>query len=99
MMQLYLAVDGNAVHWDLIRAGMMSVANTFVVPAQDLMGLDTEHRMNLPGRPEGNWSWRLRDGMLDGALAKRVRDMTLLYERCANPPEKLEPAKAKEPPY
>lgn len=99
MLQLYLATDANSPHWDLIRAGMMSIANTFVVPAQDLLGLDSEHRMNLPGRPEGNWSWRLQEGQLESGLAKRVRDMTLLYERCATPPENLQPATPKKPPY
>lgn len=98
-MQFYLATDGNAANWDLIRASFMSVANTAIVPAQDFLGLDSDARMNFPGRPEGNWTWRLRDGQLDDALAHRIRCMLLLYERCADPPECVKSAKPKEPLY
>jgi 4-alpha-glucanotransferase len=44
----------------------MSVADTAIVPMQDVLGLGNEARMNLPGRPEANWSWRLPpDGLRD----------------------------------
>lgn len=98
-MQYYLATDGNAANWDLIRAAFMSVANTAVVPAQDFLDLDTDSRMNLPGRPEGNWGWRVRESELSSALADRIRRMALLYERCSNPPETAKPQAPKEPPY
>lgn len=68
-MQLYLSVDGNMANWDLIRCGLRSVACTFVVPAQDLLNLDSDCRMNLPGRPTGNWTWRLNEGDLSPDLA------------------------------
>jgi 4-alpha-glucanotransferase len=98
-MQLYLATDGNAANWDLIRASFMSVANTAIVPAQDFLGLDSDARMNFPGRPEGYWTWRLLEGQLDGALAHRIWCMLLLYERCATPPEFVKEVKPKEPLY
>lgn len=98
-MQLYLATDGNAANWDLIRASFMSVANTAIVPAQDFLGLDSDARMNFPGRAEGNWTWRLVEGQLDEGLARRVWCMLLLYERCANPPDCVKQVKPKEPPY
>ncbi|MCX7625720.1 MAG: 4-alpha-glucanotransferase [Candidatus Sumerlaeaceae bacterium] len=98
-MQLYLATDGNAANWDLIRASFMSVANTAIVPAQDFLGLDSDARMNFPGRPEGNWTWRLVEGQLDEHLAHRIRCALLLYERCANPPDYVKEAKPKEPLY
>lgn len=98
-MQLYLATDGNAANWDLIRASFMSVANTAIVPAQDFLGLDSDARMNFPGRPEGNWTWRLLEGQLDDALAHRIRCALLLYERCANPPDFVKEAKPKKPLY
>lgn len=75
---------GREVHdpaWDLMRLGMSSVADTFVCAAQDLLSLGGEARMNFPGKPAGNWSWRLREGALDGAKAARLRDMTALYGR------------------
>ncbi len=98
-MQLYLATDGNAANWDLIRASFMSVANTAIVPAQDFLGLDSDARMNFPGRPEGNWTWRLVEGQLTPELAHRIRCMLLLYERCANPPDFVRSAEPKRPLY
>jgi 4-alpha-glucanotransferase len=67
--------------WELIRAGMMSVSDTFVASAQDLLSLGGEARMNFPGRPAGNWSWRLRPGELDGRVADRLRAATADYAR------------------
>jgi 4-alpha-glucanotransferase len=46
------------------------------VPAQDVLGLDSRARLNVPGRAGGNWAWRLHDGQLDAALAARLRDAT-----------------------
>ncbi len=98
-MQLYLSTDGNAPHWDLIRASFMSVACTTVIPAQDLLGFGSWARMNFPGRSGGNWTWRLRENDLNDGLGKRVRDLTLLYERCSNPPEVAEGSEPNLPEY
>ena len=98
-MQLYLSTDGSAPHWDLIRTGMRSVSNTFVVPAQDLLGLDTDGRMNYPGRTDNNWSWRLEAGQLNQDIHTLIREMTLLYGRCNNPPDQAKPQAPKAPLY
>ena len=82
----YLAVDGNDIAWDLIRAALASVARIAVVPVQDVLALGSEARMNFPGRPHGNWSWRLRPGQLTPAHAARLRALTELYGRLAAPP-------------
>lgn len=55
----YLGTTGERIHWDLIRLLLESVADTAIVPMQDVLGLGTEARLNTPGRPEGNWEWRL----------------------------------------
>src|SRR5206468_478871 len=61
----YLNIDDDRdVHWHLIRAALASVADTAVIPAQDLLGLGSEARMNQPGTPSGNWRWRLRPGQI-----------------------------------
>jgi 4-alpha-glucanotransferase len=98
-MQVYLSTDGNMAHWDLLRAAYRSVANTAIVPAQDLLGLDSDSRMNFPGKAEGNWTWRLREGELDADLARHIYDLTLLYDRCNNPPPQFKKAVKKPPPY
>lgn len=77
----YAASDGREIHWDLIRLGMASVADTAIFPAQDLLGLGSDARMNLPGTADGNWSWRLRAGQLGPRVAKRLADMTCTYGR------------------
>ena len=60
----YLATGAGDVHWAMIRAACNSVANTSIVPMQDVLGLDGTHRMNLPGTPRGNWGWRFDWGMV-----------------------------------
>jgi 4-alpha-glucanotransferase len=75
-------------HWDLIRLAMMSVAHTAIVPLQDVFGLGAEHRMNTPGVPGGNWSWRFPEAWLDHPARKRMAALAKLYGRA---PEVEEP--------
>lgn len=77
----YTGTDGRHIHWDMARLLMMSVADTIVLTAQDILGLGEEARMNLPGRPHGNWQWRLLPGQLTKELAGRLREMTVTYGR------------------
>lgn len=73
--------DKDPIHWVLIRGVLSSVANTAIVPLQDVLGLGTEARMNLPGSPSGWWRWRCKPGAATPQLAARLRAMTELYER------------------
>ena len=77
----YLGRDGSDFTWDLIRAGLASVADAFVAPLQDVLDLGSEARMNLPGRPDGNWGWRFRREQLTDAVRERLRDLTETYGR------------------
>jgi len=77
----YLGCDGRDFHWTLIRAAMASVADLAIVPLQDVLGLGSEARMNLPGTVGGNWTWRCIEGAPTRALAARLADMVALYER------------------
>src|SRR6267142_949286 len=70
----YLNTDGKEIHWAFIRALFASVANTAIVPLQDVLGLGTEARMNLPNSTEGNWSWRFMPNTLTDKHAERLRD-------------------------
>jgi 4-alpha-glucanotransferase len=67
--------------WSLIRLAWSSVADYALAPLQDVLGLGTEARMNFPGRPAGNWSWRFRADMLSGHVLDRLGDLTDLYGR------------------
>lgn len=62
------------VAWDFIEAAMASVADTAIVPVQDVLSLGPEARFNTPGRASGNWTWRLADGQLGAAHAARLRE-------------------------
>jgi 4-alpha-glucanotransferase len=77
----YLDTDGKEIQWDFIRTVLASVADTAIVPLQDLLGLGTEARMNLPNSTSGNWSWRFRESALTAAHRDRLRDMTGTYGR------------------
>jgi 4-alpha-glucanotransferase len=77
----YLATGGEEINWDFIRAVLASVANTAIVPLQDVLGLGTAARMNLPNSTEGNWSWRFPAGALTSEIASRLKGLTELYGR------------------
>ncbi len=77
----YTRSDGNAIHWELIRAGMMSVADQAIFPLQDLMGLGTEHRMNFPGTTSNNWLWRYTPEMLNQADGDYLRYLVGISNR------------------
>jgi 4-alpha-glucanotransferase len=62
--------------WSLLELAWSSPARLAIVPAQDLLGLGSEARMNVPGRERGNWRWRLDDGRLTEDLAARLRAST-----------------------
>jgi 4-alpha-glucanotransferase len=77
----YLRTDGAEIHWDFIRAVLSSVADTALVPLQDVLGLGSEARMNTPATMSGNWAWRFRAGDLNEELGARLRRMAELYGR------------------
>jgi 4-alpha-glucanotransferase len=86
----YLGLAGKAgahpeaFHWALIRAAMASVAVMAIVPLQDVLGLGSAARMNLPGTVGTNWKWRCTPntfGPANGELAARLATMVDLYER------------------
>ena len=60
----YLAAGPHDIHWAMIRAACNSIANMAVFPLQDVLGLDSAHRMNLPGTIVNNWTWRFTWGMV-----------------------------------
>jgi len=77
----YLHSDGNQINWDFIRALMQSVSNRVVIPLQDVLGLGSEARMNLPNSTTGNWLWRFRTGALNDSSSARLREMAQTYGR------------------
>ena len=69
-------------HWALIRALSMSIANTVIVPFQDVLGLDTRHRMNTPGTVgDHNWTWRFDWQQVGPEPAQRLAHLAALFGR------------------
>jgi 4-alpha-glucanotransferase len=69
------------IHWDFIHLAMMSVANTVIFPVQDILGLDSRHRMNRPATLEGNWQWRLLPQQLNSDIKAKLGNLTRLFRR------------------
>lgn len=77
----YLGPSDEPINWKLIRLLLSSVAHAAIVPMQDVLGLGSETRMNMPGVGEGNWSWRMKAGAFTNEYQKRLRDLAEIYDR------------------
>jgi len=77
----YLRAGGREMHWEMIRACLASTANTAIIPAQDVLGLGSESRMNTPATSSGNWEWRLIKDELNEQTAGRLRDIAAMFGR------------------
>lgn len=66
----------DSVNDNLILFGMKSHAKTVIVPLQDYLCLDSDCRMNMPGKPYGNWEWRFCSEDLTDSLANKIRNLS-----------------------
>ncbi len=78
-------------HWGMMRAAWASPAALAVMQAQDLLGLGSEARMNVPSTLGENWKWRALPGVFTPALARRLRRETKVYQRLPKPKTKAKP--------
>ncbi|MCD5406285.1 MAG: 4-alpha-glucanotransferase [Desulfotomaculum sp.] len=69
------------VCWRLIEIAFQSMANTVIIPLQDILCLDSKAKMNQPGIGNGNWTWRFTKDCLKPAAEKKLVDLTLFYNR------------------
>jgi 4-alpha-glucanotransferase len=76
----YVGHDG-PLHWAMLRLAMSSIADSVVVPLQDVLGLGSDARMNSPGRAQGNWSWRYPADALTDELKGQLKLITTTYGR------------------
>ncbi len=86
-LRSHLVGPSDDMPWPLVRTAMASVARLAVVPAQDLLGLGSAARMNVPGKATGNWAWQLREGQLDEALSSRLLHLLQRYDRAPGAPD------------
>jgi 4-alpha-glucanotransferase len=81
----YVGAVNDRPTWPLIRAVEASVAQVAVVPAQDLLELGSEARMNRPAVAEGNWSWRAQQASWRPALAETLASLVEATDRDNDP--------------
>ncbi|HET8985947.1 MAG TPA: 4-alpha-glucanotransferase [Trueperaceae bacterium] len=77
----YLGRGDENIAWEFVRLALASTANTAIVPLQDVIGLGQEGRMNTPGQPAGNWSWRFTWDMVPYWVAPQLRELAEVYGR------------------
>lgn len=77
----YAGNDGSEPHWSMIRLAYSSPANTALFPIQDIFGLGTRARMNVPGTPVGNWTFRVQEQCLTTDIAERLWKLGESFER------------------
>jgi 4-alpha-glucanotransferase len=77
----HLGIPGREIHWEMIEVLLGSKAGAVMFPLQDVLGLGTEARMNVPGTTSGNWRWRLQPGKLTPDIKQRLRAATVAAGR------------------
>ena len=68
-------------NWGMMRAAWSSVADMAIVPMQDLIGLGSEARINIPSTLGENWKWRALEGQITKDLAKKLYKYMQMYGR------------------
>ena len=65
----------------MLRTGMSTASQLFVMQMQDILELGEESRINTPGVLGGNWQWRMLPGADDAKLARKLHKLTETYRR------------------
>lgn len=77
----YTGSTDMGISWDFIKIAMASTAKYTIIPIQDVLCIGSEGRMNTPGKPSGNWSWRLKKSDLNPLFVSELRSITEFYAR------------------
>lgn len=65
----------------ILRGLWSSKAGIAIVPMQDILGISSSGRMNIPGSPSGNWTWRMKPDAITGGLVSNLLKMNERYGR------------------
>ena len=84
-VEAYLGHCDDGINWAMIRAAQNSPANLAVIPLQDVLGLGSEARMNVPSLDQGNWSWRFSPDLLRPELAAKLAVLAEVSDRLPKP--------------
>jgi 4-alpha-glucanotransferase len=83
--EAYLGLSGDGIHWSFIRAAHSSPASFSIIPLQDVLGLDSEARMNTPSVDNGNWRWRFDPDSLHPEIAGKLALLAGVTDRLPKP--------------
>lgn len=86
----YLGQAQDGLNWAMIRCAINSVTSLCVVPLQDVLGLGSEARMNVPSKTQGNWGWRLRPETLSPEAAAKLALLVEVADRLPTPLAKVD---------
>lgn len=77
----YLYASDLPIHWLLIESALASVAPLAMIPLQDFLALDGEHRMNMPGTTGINWQWQFTWKQFPDGLGEQIHSRLYRYDR------------------
>ena len=77
----YLNFDRQDICWDMIKLAFSTPSHWAIIPLQDILCLNSNARMNLPGTTEGNWEWRYKEDMLTPDIAEKLAKLTTKTKR------------------
>ena len=77
----YLGFSKTSMPFTLIGTALSSVANLAIIPMQDILELDSDHRMNVPGTCEGNWTWSFNWGQVTENRSRHLSALIKLFAR------------------
>ncbi len=73
--------DWSNFHMRIIREAMATLADLVIIPVQDILGYNSEFRMNTPGTTENNWKWKLTNGALNSGNMSSIKRMAHMFSR------------------
>lgn len=77
----YLTIDENNIGFSFVKHLWASVADTVIAPVQDILDLDADARMNIPGTDKGNWAWRINESGISDEILLNLKNITELFAR------------------
>jgi 4-alpha-glucanotransferase len=83
--QAYVGACHDGIQWGMIRAAENSVANLCILPLQDVLGIGSDARMNVPSLEDGNWRWRFDASLLRPEIAAKLALIAEVSDRLPKP--------------
>lgn len=77
----YTSPDWNSGYSAIIRSIFASHADTVILPIQDLLGYGSDTRLNIPGKADGNWQYRVTKEQINSIDINRWKKLNYLYRR------------------